>query len=318
MEAESENSSQPIIVSDMDVILRSELEDYKRKNEFVNTTVVDFDSLFNENGDFEVSNEMRNEVDDDVLIEDQEVEVVEEVKFREIPFSDRPTPPISWVADTPPDSLADTPPDSPSGFSSSSSEIGGIRWGAQGHGDSGGGNEDVEKPSFLQMALLDEEKIGACTSYVKDSKATLLPRSFPTRPRNCIHHMIPFSLFTQDLVKRFPFSLNAKRKLMAKYGEPPPDWQSIYFMSSTGPRYLSLLAVNIEDIPSITTSQKKIVKVSKLRTGVKVEKGVNKTATAPKKPRQVSPKVKCQFCDKAYKQQGAMKRHVLEKHGIYM
>ena len=128
MEAESENSSQPIIVSDMDVILRSELEDYKRKNEFVNTTVVDFDSLFNENGDFGASNEMRNEVDDDVLIEDQdqEVEVVEEVKFREIPFSERPTPPISWVADTPPDSLADTPPDSspssPSAFSSSSSE----------------------------------------------------------------------------------------------------------------------------------------------------------------------------------------------------
>jgi len=286
---ESKNSSQPIIVNDMDVILSSEFEEYKRKNEFANTTVVDFDSLFNENGDFEGAWEIRNELEDEIFVEDDE-----EVRFG---FSNLDTPPVSS-------------PSSPSNFSSSSSEIGGVCR------DS---NEDVEKPSFLQMALLDEEKIGACTqSYVKDSKATLLPRSFPTRPRNCIHHMIPFSLFTQDLVKRFPFSLNAKRKLMAKYGEPPPDWQSIYFMSSTGPRYLSLLAVNIEDIPSITTSQKKIVKVSKLRTGVKAEKGVNKTATAPKKPRQVSPKVKCQFCDKAYKQQGAMKRHVLEKHGICM
>ena len=83
-----------------------------------------------------------------------------------------------------------------------------------GGGAGGGSNEDVEKPSFLQMALLDEEKIGACTSYVKDSKATLLPRSFPTRPRNCIHHMIPFSLFTQDMLKRFPSNLHVKRSLM--------------------------------------------------------------------------------------------------------
>ena len=42
-------------------------------------------------------------------------------------------------------------------------------------GAGGGSNEDVEKPSFLQMALLDEEKIGGCTStsLVKDSKATI-------------------------------------------------------------------------------------------------------------------------------------------------
>ena len=86
----------------------------------------------------------------------------------------------------------------------------------------------------------------------------------------------------------------------------------------------SRILVKLENCPSLLpqpwpdSSQKKIVKVSKLRTGMKVEKRVNKTATAPKKPRQVSPKVKCQFCDKAYKQQGAMKRHVLEKHGIYM
>ena len=42
------------------------------------------------------------------------------------------------------------------------------------HSAGGGSNEDVEKPSFLQMALLDEEKIGGCTStsLVKDSKAT--------------------------------------------------------------------------------------------------------------------------------------------------
>ena len=44
-----------------------------------------------------------------------------------------------------------------------------------GGGAGGGSNEDVEKPSFLQMALLDEEKIGGCTStsLVKDSKATI-------------------------------------------------------------------------------------------------------------------------------------------------
>lgn len=285
--------------------------------------------MFNENGDFRASNEMRNEVDDDVLIEDQdqEVEVVEEVKFREIPFSERPTPPISWVADTPPDSLADTPPDSspssPSAFSSSSSEIGGIRWGApRGHDDSGGGNEDVEKPSFLQMALLDEEKIGGCTSYVKDSKpATLLPRSFPTRPRNYIHHIIPFSLFTQELAKRFPFNLNAKRKLMAKYGYPDPNSNSNYFMSPDGPHYLSAVNANVEDIPSINPDEKKVVTVLKQRkSSVKDGNGKTKTTATVvikmKKTRQVSPKIKCQFCDKTYKQKGAMKRHAKEKHGV--
>jgi len=296
-EIESQNSSQPIIINDMDVILGSELEEYKRKNEFPNTTVVDFNSLFDENGDFEGGggHEMRNGLENGVFVEDDE-----EVRFEGPSFSD----------------LASSP-SSPSGFSSSSSEIGDVL--RRDHG--GGGNEDVEKPSFLQMALLDEEKIGACTSYVKDSKATLLPRSFPTRPRNCIHHMIPFSLFTEDLEKRFPFSLNAKRKLMAKYGEP--DANSNYFMMSPVglTHYLSLVNVNVEDIPSLNPSEKKkIVTVSKLRSDLKGGngKGAKKTTTTTKKTRQVSPKVKCQFCDKTYKQKGAMKRHAREKHGVYM
>lgn len=287
----SRNSSQPIIVNDMDVILRSELEEYKRKNKFADTTVVDFDSLFDENGDIEGSSKIGNELEDDVFVEDDE-----EVGIGEPPYSDLDTPTVSS-------------PSSTSESCSSSSDIGGVRRGG------GGGNEDVEKPSFLQMALLHEEKIGACTSYVKDSKATLLPRSFPTRPRNCIHHMIPFSLFTEDLVKRFPFSLNAKRKLMVKHGEP--DAKSNYFMLGTaGPHYLSLVNVNVEDIPSLNPSKKKVVTVSKLRSEVKAGKGA-KTAVV-KKTRQVSPKVKCQFCDKTYKQQGALKRHTREKHGVYM
>ena len=65
--------------------------------------------------------------------------------------------------------------------------------------------------SFLRMALLEEEKIGGCH---------MEPQSFPTRPRNCIHHVIPFSLFTEDLAKRFPANLFVKRQLIAKYGEP--------------------------------------------------------------------------------------------------
>ena len=69
---ESKNSSQPIIVNDMDVILSSEFEEYKRKNEFANTTVVDFDSLFNENGDFECAREIRNELEDEIFVEDEE------------------------------------------------------------------------------------------------------------------------------------------------------------------------------------------------------------------------------------------------------
>ena len=73
---ESKNSSQPIIVNDMDVILGSEFEEYKRKNEFANTTVVDFDSLLNENGDFEGAREIRNELEDDIFVEDDE-----EVRF---------------------------------------------------------------------------------------------------------------------------------------------------------------------------------------------------------------------------------------------
>jgi len=297
---ESKNSSQPIIVNDMDVILSSEFEEYKRKNEFANTTVVDFDSLFNENGDFEGAREMRNELEDEIFVEDDE-----EVRFG---FSNLDTPPVSS-------------PSSPSDFSSSSSEIDGV---CRGHGSGvrGGGNEDVEKPSFLQMALLDEEKIGACTSYVKDSKpATLLPRSFPTRPRNCIHHIIPFSLFTQELAKRFPFNLNAKRKLMAKYGYPDPNSNSNYFMSPDGPHYLSAVNVNVEDIPSINPDEKKVVTVLKQRkSNVKDGKGETKTTATViikmKKTRQVSPKIKCQFCDKTYKQKGAMKRHAREKHGV--
>ena len=61
------------------------------------------------------------------------------------------------------------------------------------------------------MALLEEEKIGGCH---------MEPQSFPTRPRNCIHHVIPFSLFTEDLGKRFPANLFVKRQLIAKHGEP--------------------------------------------------------------------------------------------------
>ena len=34
------------------------------------------------------------------------------------------------------------------------------------------------------------------------------------------------------------------------------------------------------------------------------------------KPRRVTPKVKCQFCEKIYKQLGALKRHTKDKHGV--
>ena len=55
-------------------------------------------------------------------------------------------------------------------------------------------NEDVEKPSFLKMALLEEEKI---VSENAQNGQQQLPRSFPTRPQNCFHH-----LFSLRLVKK--------------------------------------------------------------------------------------------------------------------
>merc|ERR1712156_731221 len=157
---DSQNSSKPIIVNDLDLILRSDLNDYQhmyktgKKGEAM-AAVVEFDSLlFDENGEVEdVGKVAKKELEDEGVEEENENTVT---------------------------------------LYSVDSE-----------------NENNE-----------EEKIGACTSHVKDSKATLLPRSFPTRPKNCIHHIIPFSLFTDDFVKRFPSNLYVKRKLMEKHGEP--------------------------------------------------------------------------------------------------
>ena len=62
--------------------------------------------------------------------------------------------------------------------------------------------------SYLRSALLASEDIGD------------FPEGFPTRPRNCTHHVIPFSLFNEDLVRRFPANLYVKRQLITKYGDP--------------------------------------------------------------------------------------------------
>ena len=174
------------------------------------------------------------------------------------------------------------------------------------------------------MALFEEEKIGACTSHVKDSKATLLPRSFPTRPKNCIHHIIPFSLFTDDLVKRFPSNLYVKRKLMEKHGEPKNNLHYNFRRTPSdggegagGVHYLSLMSLNAEDIPSQRTT------VDLTRPGRATALGPKKKPkkndakpTVTVKSRKVTPKVMCQFCDKTYKQQGALRRHTKEKHGV--
>jgi len=338
---ESQNSSKPIIVNDLDLILHpQESDEYTQRRGYVGskfeTKVVDFNSLFDENGDIEDGGNQK-------VVDQQEDEglAADEAEEDEVPSSSD--------LDTPTVSSPSSPSDLSSSSSSSSDDYGGRGGGgglvhSAGGGAGGGSNEDVEKPSFLQMALLDEEKIGGCTStsLVKDSKATLLPRSFPTRPRNCIHHMIPFSLFTQDMLKRFPSNLHVKRSLMVKHGEP--NTMSDYFMRSpTGIHYLSLMGVNTEDIPSVSVSGQ--IKEKSTSTSVSGSGGSLKTkkeSNQPKKPKQpkqpkqpkprtslpkpivmstpkprrVTPKVKCQFCEKIYKQLGALKRHTKDKHGV--
>lgn len=338
---ESQNSSKPIIVNDLDLILHPpESDEYAQRQGYVGskfeTKVVDFNSLFDENGDIEDGSNQK-------VVDQQEDEglAADEAEEDEVPSSSD--------LDTPTVSSPSSPSDLSSSSSSSSDDYGGRGGGgglvhSAGGGAGGGSNEDVEKPSFLQMALLDEEKIGGCTStsLVKDSKATLLPRSFPTRPRNCIHHMIPFSLFTQDMLKRFPSNLHVKRSLMVKHGEP--NTMSAYFMRSpSGIHYLSLMGVNTEDIPSVSVSGQ--IKEKSTSTSVSGSGGSIKTKKEPKqprlpkqpkqskqpeprtslpkpivmstpKPRRVTPKVKCQFCEKIYKQLGALKRHTKDKHGV--
>ena len=67
---------------------------------------------------------------------------------------------------------------------------------------------DEDQFSHLRSALMASDDIGA------------FPESFPTRPKNCTHHVIPFSLFNEDLVRRFPANLYVKRQLITKYGDP--------------------------------------------------------------------------------------------------
>ena len=119
---------------------------------------------------------------------------------------------------------------------------------------------------------------------------------------------------------------------------------SAYFMRSpTGIHYLSLMGVNTEDIPSVSVSGQ--IKEKSTSTSVSGSVGSLKTKKEPKqprlpkqpkqpkqpkprtslpkpivmstpKPRRVTPKVKCQFCEKFYKQLGALKRHTKDKHGV--
>ena len=109
---------------------------------------------------------------------------------------------------------------------------------------------------------------------------------------------------------------------------------SAYFMRSpTGIHYLSLMGVNTEDIPSVSVSgQIKEKSTSTSVSGLKTKKEPKqpKQPKEPKprtslpkpivmstpKPRRVTPKVKCQFCEKFYKQLGALKRHTKDKHGV--
>ena len=110
---------------------------------------------------------------------------------------------------------------------------------------------------------------------------------------------------------------------------------SAYFMRSpTGIHYLSLMGVNTEDIPSVSVSGQ--IKEKSTSTSVSSCGGSLKTKKEPKqpkqpkprtslpkpivmstpKPRRVTPKVKCQFCEKIYKQLAALKRHTKDKHGV--
>ena len=114
---------------------------------------------------------------------------------------------------------------------------------------------------------------------------------------------------------------------------------SAYFMRSpTGIHYLSLMGVNTEDIPSVSVSgqiKEKSTSVSGSGASLKTKKEPKqpkqpKQSKQPKprtslpkpivmstpKPRRVTPKVKCQFCEKIYKQLGALKRHTKDKHGV--
>ena len=96
------------------------------------------------------------------------------------------------------------------------------------------------------------------------------------------------------------------------------------------------MGVNTEDIPSLKPAgqiKEKLTSTSVSGIGAAGSQKTKKEPKQPKKPKQpklgpkpivmsipkprrVTPKVKCQFCEKIYKQLGALKRHTKEKHGV--
>ena len=87
---ESQNSSKPIIVNDLDLILHrpQESDEYTRRRGYVGskfeTKVVDFNSLFDENGDIEDGGNQKvvDQQEDESLAADEAEE--DEVIFNEV------------------------------------------------------------------------------------------------------------------------------------------------------------------------------------------------------------------------------------------
>jgi hypothetical protein len=146
----------------------------------------------------------------------------------------------------------------------------------------------------------------------QDDKGSHLPRVFPTRPRNCVHHVIPYSLFTADLVLRLPSNFQFKKELIAKHGNPmnmaPNQVWSILSNTSNQSHPVYMTGVNLEDIPAAANPN---------YTRPPAPPRIHSSAATSKAPTTATSILRCHFCDKKYKHMGTLKRHYKVKHDLH-